>query len=250
MKLKIYLFCLIIGINLVLTIQDNEDDEWENYKNTHGKKYSDEQKRRQVWSENRKKIASLNSESTLLNGLGFDNEAPTRIFTLKMNKYGDLTETEFTELLNGFKMPKHFEKRTFSESKTELDVDFSEIDTRTIPTSLDWRNTGYVTPIKDQGYCGCCYVFSATAALEGQYAKYYGRLYNVSEQNFLNCIKNGYFVDYNGVVEPLQPGVIQAFAYSANGCNGGNADAVLQFAKFNGFVLQTISPYQATVSYK
>ncbi|KAI5327978.1 hypothetical protein L3X38_027374 [Prunus dulcis] len=51
-----------------------------------------------------------------------------------------------------------------------------------MPPSVDWREKGAVTPIKDQGKCGWCWVFSAVAATEGVNQFKTGNLISLSEQ--------------------------------------------------------------------
>jgi C1A family cysteine protease len=59
-----------------------------------------------------------------------------------------------------------------------------------LPASLDWRNLGYVNPIKDQGSCGSCWAFSSVVSLEGQYFKVNKQLLDFSDRNLVDCTYN------------------------------------------------------------
>ncbi|XP_072020270.1 cathepsin K-like [Amphiura filiformis] len=123
----------ILGITL-----DHVDKNWEMWKDEHSKKYvdkHDELKRRVIWEDNIKKINLHNLEHIL--GM--------RSFTLRMNSYGDLAPEEFIQHVQRNGPPRAQEKRRFGD-KVEID----EPTVRSLPDTVDWRDHGYVTPVKNE----------------------------------------------------------------------------------------------------
>ena len=56
-----------------------------------------------------------------------------------------------------------------------------------LPTNVDWRDKGAVTPVKNQAQCGSCWAFSAVGALEGANQIKTGTLTSFSEQQQVSC---------------------------------------------------------------
>ncbi|CAN1229462.1 Senescence-specific cysteine protease SAG39, partial [Linum perenne] len=91
-----------------------------------------------------------------------------------------------------------------------------------VPTTVDWRKNGAVTPIKDQGKCGCCWAFSTVASVEGINQLSTGKLVSLSEQELVDCDTQG----------------------NNQGCNGGLMDDAFKFIIQNkGLTTESNYPY-------
>lgn len=95
-----------------------------------------------------------------------------------------------------------------------------------VPKSVDWREHGAVTPVKNQGKCGSCWSFSATGAMEGAWAIATGNLTSLSEQQLMDC----------------------SYGYGNQGCNGGIMDKAFLYASSHGMCTETEDPYEAESS--
>eukprot|EP01084_Bolivina_argentea_P197012 337686_1 len=117
------------------------------------------------WLDNLYKIADYNSQDLT--------------FKLKLNQFGDMSGDEFRQYVHGndgacFKS----DELANSGGQDNMFVDTPPVNA---PASVDWTTKGVVTPIKNQGQCGSCWAFSATGAIECDYAIKTGTLNSLSE---------------------------------------------------------------------
>jgi len=182
---------------------------WKLWKGVNNKLYSDaeEHVRRATWEKNLKTVQEHNLRADL----------GVHTFWLGMNKYADMTITEFAKVMNGY-------NTTTQGQRTQHRHTFLPNPNVELPDTVDWRDKGYVTGVKDQGQCGSCWAFSATGSLEGQTFKKTGKLPSLSEQNLVDCSgKQGNM-----------------------GCNGGLMDQAFQYIKDNnGIDTEDSYPYVA-----
>jgi cathepsin L len=76
--------------------------------------------------------------------------------------------------------------------------------------TVDWRELGVVTAVKDQGDCGSCWSFATAETVESHWAIATGELSNLSEQQILDCTPNPNQCGGNG------------------GCGGGTSELAFQ----------------------
>ncbi|MCX6825770.1 MAG: C1 family peptidase [candidate division Zixibacteria bacterium] len=90
-----------------------------------------------------------------------------------------------------------------------------------MPSHFNWADSGKVTPVKNQGQCGSCWIFAATGALEASYKIHRQMELDLSEQQILSCVSYGW------------------------GCNGGWMDNAYAHQQSFGAIVESAMPYQA-----
>ena len=147
-----------------------------------------------------------------------ETNAKNLTYTLGHNAFSGMSSEEFAEHM-------HFglNHEIIASSAPALRRGFESA--VSVPSSVDWRTQGAVTPVKNQKSCGSCWSFSTTGALEGIYAIKRGNLVSFSEQQLVDC-------DY-----------IRAGGTSL-GCNGGDMESAMEWiGKNNGLCTEQAYPY-------
>ena len=121
---------------------------WSNFKKTYNKSYDilEEIYRRTVFMDNTYKVMRHNSK----------NKNGGTSYSVKLNKFADLTSYEFSRRMNGLRT------MTFRDKNIDGST-FLTPNNLNPPKEVDWREHGYVTLVKDQGQCGSCWAFSTVS---------------------------------------------------------------------------------------
>jgi C1A family cysteine protease len=115
-----------------------------------------------------------------------ETNAKNLTYTLGHNAFSGMSSAEFADYM---KFDIH---RQMFESNIRLPSLRGEVDVA-VPSSVDWRADGVVSPIQDQGQAGTCYTFGTSCAVESALAIKTSKLIKMSEQQIVDCstIKNG-----------------------------------------------------------
>ncbi|KIH56359.1 papain family cysteine protease [Ancylostoma duodenale] len=187
---------------------DEAFERWDDYKQAFGKSYEEEEENdyMEAFVKNVIHIDEHNREHRL----------GRRTFEMGLNSLADLPFSQYRKL-NGYRHP-----RSFGDSLQRNGTKWLAPFNVEVPDSVDWREKGLVTEVKNQGMCGSCWAFSATGALEGQHARAAGQMVSLSEQNLVDC----------------------STKYGNHGCNGGLMDLAFEYIKDNhGIDTEESYPY-------
>jgi C1A family cysteine protease len=178
--------------------QDNVD--FANFLAKYGKSYGTKEEFQFRFQQYKNNVAKLN----------IHNQENGNTFVLAPNKFADYTPTEYRRLLGYKKVATNDIPEVVTYNETGL------------PASVDWRTKGAVNAVKDQGQCGSCWAFSTVGALEGRNQIATGTLLSLSEQQLVDCAKNG-----------------------NQGCNGGDMGLAFDYLKSNKLETESAYPYKA-----
>ena len=132
----------------------------------------------------------------------------------ELNQFADLTVEEFVSKYTGLNYQADAKKNYVNIDETTSQND----------AGVDWREKGAVNAVKNQGQCGSCWAFSATSALESAWFIAHGTLYDLSEQQLVDC----------------------GASTGNHGCNGGWMDYAFEYVQiFGGQELTSDYPYTA-----
>jgi len=179
-------------------------------------------------------------------------------YSMKINQFTDQDPKEFHRVRHGaIKDPSlpsfgghfssHGHQKNYSHHHKTTPVSSRSV-RQTPPDSFDWNAQGMVSSVKDQGQCGCCWAFSAMAAIESAVLMVGQTEVDLSEEQLVDCFqqscqgqdqRNAWnWLQNNGGADSLS-----SYPYTAGDGNAGqcntNAQVVQQVTGYNQLNMPT-----------
>jgi len=148
--------------------EDHLEGLFSGFMNTHGKTYqSDEHReyRKQVFGQNLRYVNTMNRQKLS--------------YKMAINNRGDWNDADFTANMNTQRYP--------ASGNHAGSYHVPKMPRASLPDSIDWRQLGAVTAVKDQGICGSCWSFGAHETIEGSNFVQTGELLRLSSQSLVDC---------------------------------------------------------------
>lgn len=136
-------------------------------------------------------------------------------YRLKVNHFADHSPSELRRL-RGRKVNKKLGQK---EIKSTAKKFVSKMKPQDIPSEMNWRLRGAVTPVKDQAVCGSCWSFGTTGTIEGALFLKTGNLVRLSQQNLMDC----------------------SWGFGNNGCDGGEEFRAFEWIIKHGGIATELS---------
>jgi len=178
------------------------------WQSRHAKRYQDRREQAQrfdIFAQNFRRIMAHNGN-------------PEATYRMEVNEFSDLTWDEFKAVRLG----GSGQNCSATLNKVKGAGGFTKPHHKEVPLSVDWRESGAVSEVKDQGSCGSCWTFSTTGCLEAHHFLKTGQSVLLSEQQLVDC----------------------ADAFDNHGCNGGLPSHAFEYiASAGGLDTETAYPY-------
>jgi len=189
------------SIPVYATMEDKEKATlFEKFQESYGRQYKNQEERNERFVIFKNNLAQIDKR----------NRMQSKGAVHGITKFSDFTEAEFRGLL-GYRKPDKRTGKIYPVPEYKGDS-----------TYVDWTGT-YTTAIKDQGYCGSCWAFSATEQIES------------------DAIRAG----LTTTTEALSPQQIVSCDEVDLGCDGGNTETAYAYVMTAGGIT-TDSQYPYT----
>lgn len=194
------------GLSAAAELRSYEGYSFEAFMTDFGKEYQGPEllARRARFEESLAKVSAHNQEY----------QAGRRTWYMSMNHLADLHPEEVSQLRSAKGSPGY---RPLLGASWGVAAN---------PDSVDWRQKGAVTEVKNQGMCGSCWAFAATEAVESHYFIRSGKLVKLAPQTYVDCVKN-----------PNECG-------GTGGCSGATPELAFNTTVEHGIALEADMPYK------